>query len=71
MLKRCFENVAPYIEHLNEIKKFVEENENKSRDEIISILEEKVEKSAGTIQTDYIILLNEVRRNINRETTIS
>ncbi len=70
MLMTCFENVAPYIEHLDEIRKFVEENKDKSSYEIIRILERKVEESTGTIRTDYVILLNEVKRIINRETTI-
>ena len=67
MLQECFENVAPYIENLGKIKKFVESNKDKSGSDLIEILEKRVEETAGTLRTDYAILLNEVRRRINME----
>ena len=70
MLVECFENVAPYIGNLGKIKEFVEMNKDKSGDEIINVLERKIEEEKGTLRTDYIILLNEVRRRINMERTI-
>ncbi len=70
MLAECFENVAPYIDHLGKIKEFVELNKDKSNDEIIRILERRIEEEKGTLRTDYIILLNEVRRRIKREQMI-
>ena len=66
MLKEAFENVAPYISNLRELKKFVEKNENKSQDEILHILEEKVNGSSGTLKTDFRILLNEFGKIINK-----
>ncbi len=66
MLREAFENVAPYISNLRELKKFVEENENKSQDEILSALEEKVDSSYGTLRTDFRILLNEFGKIINK-----
>ena len=66
MLREAFENVAPYISNLRELKKFVEENENKSQDEILSALEEKVDSSSGTLRTDFRILLNEFGKIINK-----
>jgi hypothetical protein len=65
MLKRVFEDVAPYISNLSEIKKFVDENEGKGKDEILRILEEKIATTTGTLKTDYKILLNEFEKTIN------
>ena len=70
MLVECFESVAPYIENLGKIKEFVESNKDKSGEELIRILEKVVEEAEGTLRTDYVILLNEVRRRINMEPTI-
>ncbi len=66
MLKRAFEEVAPYISNLAEIKKFVEENEGKSEDEVIMELENRIASSEGTLKTDYRILLNEFEKTINK-----
>jgi len=66
MLRRIFEDVAPYISNLSEIKKFVEENEGKKKEEIIEILEKKIANSEGTLKTDYKILLNEFEKTINK-----
>ncbi len=66
MLKRAFEEVAPYILNLSEIKKFVEENEDKDEDEIVKELEKRISSSEGTLKTDYRILLNEFEKTINK-----
>ncbi len=66
MLEEAFENVVPYISNLRELKEFVEENKNKSENEILSILKEKVESSEGTLKTDFRILLNEFGKIINK-----
>jgi len=66
MLKEAFENVAPYISNLRELKKFVDENEGKDSDEILKILEKKVMDSQGTLKTDFRILLNEFGKIINK-----
>ncbi len=66
MLEEAFENVVPYISNLRELKEFVEENKNKSENEILSILKEKVESSQGTLNTDFRILLNEFGKIINK-----
>jgi len=65
MLRELFENVAPYISNLWEIKKFVEENEDKSTEEIIEEIERRIDGSEGTLKTDYRILLNELEKTIN------
>ncbi len=65
MLREAFENVAPYISNLRELRKFVEENENKNPKEIFDLLEEKINSSSGTLKTDFRILLNEFGKIIN------
>ncbi len=67
MLRDAFEAVAPYLSNLTEIKKFVESNANIGNEEIINLLEKKVAIEKGTLQTDYRILLNEMRKRINME----
>ena len=67
MLVECFESVAPYIENLGKIKEFVEKNKDKKGKELIEIIEKKIDEENGTLRTDYVILLNEVRRRINME----
>ncbi len=65
MLREAFENVLPYISNIGELKKFVEENEDKDKNEILEILERNVEASSGTLKTDFKILLNEFGKIIN------
>ncbi len=67
MLYQAFENVAPYIENINTIRKFVQENEGASVDEVIEKIESHIKNDNGTIVTDFRILLNEIRKMINTE----
>ncbi|NPA74749.1 MAG: hypothetical protein GXO25_01540 [Euryarchaeota archaeon] len=67
MLMEAFESVVPYLTNIDIVRKFVEENKNKSEIEIMRILEEKTEKSEGTLRTDFKILLNEFSKKLNME----
>ncbi len=67
MLTEAFENVAPYLSNLREVKKFVEENSDKSDEELQILLERRIEESPPDLATDYRILLNEIRKMINTE----
>ncbi|AGB03919.1 hypothetical protein AciM339_0016 [Aciduliprofundum sp. MAR08-339] len=66
MLRTVFEEVAPYISNLDRIKKFVDENEGKSPEELRNLLAEMIENSEGTLRTDFRILLNEFEKTINK-----
>ncbi len=66
MLRTVFEEVAPYISNMDRIKKFVDENESKSPEELRDILAEMIENSEGTLRTDFRILLNEFEKTINK-----
>ncbi len=65
MLKEAFESAAPYISNFKEIRRFVEENEGKNLDEVIKLIEKRIDESDTTLSTDYRILLNELRKMIN------
>ena len=67
MLKKAFENVAPYLSHINTIREYVENNENRDVKEVIRDIENKIGKERGTMKTDFKILLNELRKIINTE----
>ncbi len=67
MIDKVFEDVAPYISNIKEIREFVEEHRDAGEEELIEILNEKIENSQGTLKTDYRILLNEVSKRINME----
>ncbi len=67
MLAEAFENVAPYISHLREIKEFVEENGDKSYEEVQRLIEMRMAEAPPDLATDYRILLNELRKMINTE----
>ncbi len=66
MLRTVFEEVVPYISNLDRIKKFVDENEGKSPEELRNLLAEMIENSEGTLRTDFRILLNEFEKTINK-----
>lgn len=66
MLRTAFEEVVPYISNIDRIKEFVDENENKSPEEIRGILAKMIESSEGTLRTDFRILLNEFEKTINK-----
>ncbi len=65
MLRKSFEEVAPYISNLAKIRDFVEKNEKKDPLEILKILREEIDRSEGTLKTDFKILLNEFEKTIN------
>ncbi len=66
MLRKAFEEVAPYISNLSKIKEFVDENEGRNEEEIIRELRERIDTSEGTLKTDYRILLNEFEKTLNK-----
>ena len=67
MLYQAFENVAPYLENIDAIREFVQENEEASIDAVIEKIESHIKSDNGTIVTDFRILLNEIRKMINTE----
>jgi len=67
MLYQAFENVAPYIENINTIREFVQENEGANIEAVLEKIESHIKSDNGTIVTDFRILLNEIRKMINTE----
>ncbi len=67
MLRKAFENVAPYLVNIGAVREFVDNNEGKDVEYIISELEKKISTEKGTLVTDYKILLNELKKMINTE----
>ncbi len=67
MLDEAFENVAPYISNLREIKKFVEDNKNRDIKETMEIIDKRILSSPPDLATDFRILQNELRKMINTE----
>ncbi len=66
MLRKAFEDAAPYISHLKEIREFVEEFDGRGRDEIVGEIERRIGKSEQPLATDYRILLSKYEEIINK-----
>ena len=70
ILRTAFENVAPHISNLDEIKTFIDEIEKRvsSPEMILSELESKLDDAEVTLKTDIRILINECRHLGGRKT---
>jgi hypothetical protein len=70
ILRTAFENVAPHISNLDEIKTLIDEIEERasSPEMILSELESKLDNAEVTLKTDIRILINECRHLGGRKT---
>ena len=70
ILRTAFENVAPHISNLDEIKTLIDEIEKRasSPEMILSELESKLGDAEVTLKTDIRILINECRHLGGRKT---
>ncbi len=66
MLREAFENVAPYLANISQVKRFVGEHKDEKFEVIIREIRKKIENSSGTLRTDYQILLDELEKTINK-----
>ncbi|MHA1904900.1 MAG: hypothetical protein ACXADL_11100 [Candidatus Thorarchaeota archaeon] len=71
ILELAFQNVAPHIVNLELLQSLVKETTNttESIDDVIVILESKMEGQEVTAKTDIRILINEVRHLLKRKST--
>ena len=70
ILRTAFENVAPHISNLDEIKTLIDEVEKRasSPEMVLSELESKLDNAEVTLKTDIRILINECRHLGGRKT---
>lgn len=70
ILHNAFENVAPHISNLDEIRTLIDEVEKKadSLEMILRELESKLDDAEVTLKTDIRILINECRHLGGRKT---
>jgi hypothetical protein len=70
ILRTAFENVAPHISNLDEIKTLIDEVDEKtdSLEMVLGELESKLDDAEVTLKTDIRILINECRHLGGRKT---
>jgi hypothetical protein len=70
ILRTAFENVAPHISNLDEIKTLIDDIEEKadSPEMVLRELEAKLDDAEVTLKTDIRILINECRHLSGRKT---
>ena len=55
-----FANIAPYLNDLSRIQKFLKKHGHLEREKLIRKLNKRIEKKEGILRTDYKILLNKI-----------
>jgi hypothetical protein len=65
MLEESLVAILPYIQNIEIIKKFIEENKDEDIDTIIKNIDEIIIHNHTTATTDYKILKNELEKRKN------
>lgn len=61
-LEEVYEGVLPYLSNPNEVKEFLDGLKERSLEEVIMAIDQRMGETGGGLKTDMRILLNELEK---------